>query len=495
MSNILIYPIIIPLLMAMVLVFLRDRIKLQQWLTVISLLVSIGISFYTVYLVATEHILVLELGGWSAPYGIVLVGDLIAVILVAVASFVTLMCLLYGFQSIDTGHKKHFVYPMILILLTGVNGSFLTGDIFNLFVFFEVMLIASYVLIALGGKKIQLRESIKYVLINVIASTLFVIATAYLYAATGTLNMAHLSERIALAGQDGLLTAISFLYLTVFGLKSGLLLFFWLPGSYSAPPAPIAALFAALLTKVGAYTVIRTFTLLFYHKPEITHTVILWMAAITMILGALGAVSHWEIKKILSYNVIISIGFILFGVAVGTEQSLSGSFYYLIHDMLSKALIFITGGAIINIFGTDKLKEFSGLILFRPLLGWLFFIGMLALAGVPPLSGFIGKVMILQGAMSAGELTVSIIGLITSLMVLYSILKIFIHSFWGETLMSEGQEYSTGKHALLPGTILVVCIAAMGLGAEWVNTYVAQATEVMVNPNLYIEAVFKQISP
>jgi len=495
MSNLLIYPIIIPLLAAMVLVFFRDRIKLQQWISALSLLATIGISIYIIHYVSTEQILVLELGGWSAPYGIVLVGDMLAVILTAVASFVTLMCLLYGFQSIETGHKKHFIYPMILILLSGVNGSFLTGDIFNLFVCFEVMLIASYVLIALGGKKIQLRESIKYVLINVIASTLFVIATAYLYAATGTLNLAHLSERIAETGQDGLLTAISFIYLTVFGLKSGLLLFFWLPGSYSAPPPPIAALFAALLTKVGVYTVLRTFTLLFYHKPEITHTIILWMAAITMILGALGAVSHWEIKKILSYNVIISVGFILFGVAVGTEQALSGSFFYLIHDMLSKALIFITGGAIINIFGTDKLKEFSGLILFRPLLGWLFFIGVLALAGVPPLSGFVGKVMILQGALSAGELAVSIIGLVTSLMVLYSVLKIFIHSFWGETLMSEGQEYSTGKHALLPGTILVVCIAAMGLGAEWVNTYVAQATEVMVNPNLYIEAVFKQISP
>lgn len=495
MSNILIYPIIIPLLMAMVLVFFRERIKLQQWLTGIAVLAVIVISAFSIYEVSQNGILVLELGGWSAPYGIVLVGDMLAVLLVCVASFVTLMCLLFAFHSLELGHKKYFVYPMILILLSGVNGSFMTGDIFNLFVFFEVMLIASYVLVALGGKKIQLRESIKYVLINVIASTLFVIATAYLYSVTGTLNMAHLSERVAIAGQGGLLTAISFLYLTVFGLKSGLLLFFWLPGSYSAPPTPIAALFAALLTKVGVYTVIRTFTLIFYHDQAVTHTVMMWMAAITMILGALGAVSHWEIKKILSYNVIVSIGFILFGVSIATEQSLSGSLFYLIHDMLSKALIFITGGAIIGIFGTDKLKEFSGLILFRPLLGWLFFIGVLALAGVPPLSGFVGKVMILKGAISEGELIVSIIGLLTSLLVLYSVLKIFIHSFWGETLMSEGQEYSTGTNALLPGTILVICIAAMGLGAEYVNVLVSQATDVMINPSIYIEAVLQQISP
>ncbi|URN96491.1 MAG: Na+/H+ antiporter subunit D [Candidatus Pristimantibacillus lignocellulolyticus] len=495
MSNIVIYPILIPLLMAMVLVFFRENIKLQQWLTGISVLVVIAISAFTVYHVSEQGIVVLELGGWSAPYGIVLVGDMLAVLLVTVASFVTLMCLLFGFNSFEMGHKRHFVYPMILVLLSGVNGSFLTGDLFNLFVFFEVMLIASYVLIVLGGKKIQLRESIKYVLINVISSTLFVIATGYLYSVTGTLNMAHLSERVAMAGQDGLLTAISFLFLTVFGLKSGLLLFFWLPGSYSAPPAPIAALFAALLTKVGVYTVIRVFTLIFYHDKEFTHTAMMWMAAITMILGALGAVSQWEIKKILSYNVIVSVGFILFGVSIATDQSLSGSLFYLIHDMLSKALIFITGGAIISIFGTDKLKEFSGLILFRPLLGWLFFIGVLALAGVPPLGGFVGKVMILKGAVSAGELIVSIIGLLTSLLVLYSVMKIFIHSFWGETLMSEGQEYSTGTNALLPGTILVICIAGMGIGAEWIMTFISQATEVMVNPSIYIEAVLQQISP
>ena len=479
----------------MLLVFIRDRIKLQQWLAGLSTLVTLIISAYTVYKVTSEGIIVLELGGWAAPYGIVLVGDMLAVILVVVANFVSLMCLLYSFRSIDEGHKQHFIYPLMLILVTGVNGSFLTGDIFNLFVFFEVMLIASYVLITLGGTKRQLREAIKYVVINVIASTLFVIATGYLYSVTGTLNMADLSLRVAEAGQDGLLTAISFMYLTVFGLKSGLLLFYWLPGSYSAPPGPIAALFAALLTKVGVYTVIRTFTLIFYHQPEITHTVMLWMAVITMILGAFGAVHHWEIRKILAYNVIVSVGFILFGVAIANEQSLSGSLYYLLHDMLAKALIFIAGGAIISIFGTDKLKEFSGLILFRPLLGWLFFIACLALAGVPPLSGFVGKVMILKGAITADEVITAIVGLATSLLVLYSVLKIFIHSFWGETLMSEGQEFSSGKSALLPSTILVVSLFALGIGAEAVMPFIEQATTEMLDPSYYIEAVFTNLQP
>lgn len=493
MNNVLILPIIIPLLTGMVMIFYRRRVRLQQWLSVISMLLTIGISASIIHQISRQGILVLDVGGWQAPYGITLVGDMLSALLVLVATFVCLMCTLFAFGSTNNEHKVHFVYPYILLLLCGVNGSFLTGDIFNLFVFFEVMLISSYVLLALGGKKLQLRESIKYVIINILSSTLFVIAIAYLYSITGTLNMAHLSERIAIIGQDSLLTTVSFLFLTVFGLKSGLFLFFWLPSSYSAPPPAIAALFAALLTKVGIYAIIRTFTLIFYHHPEITHTVILYMATITMILGALGAISYWGIKKILAYNVIIAVGFILFGVGMATFDSLTGALFYLIHDMLAKALIFILGGAIISIFGSDKLKNFSGLLLFRPSLGWLFFIAALALAGVPPLSGFVGKVIILKEGIDEGHLIMSVIGIITSLLVLYSVMKIFIHSFWGETLLSEGDQKATGTSALLPGSILVTLIIAMGLGAEWVLTYVKQAAEVMINPSIYIDAVFKRI--
>ncbi|MEK4510533.1 Na+/H+ antiporter subunit D [Paenibacillus sp. FSL K6-2524] len=494
MSNVLILPIIIPLLTGMVMIFFRRRIRLQQWLTVVSMLLTIGISIVIIQQISHQGILVLDVGGWQAPYGISLVGDMLSALLVLVATFISLICTLFAFGSTDNDHKVHFVYPYILLLLCGVNGSFLTGDIFNLFVFFEVMLISSYVLLALGGKKIQLRESIKYVIINVISSTLFVIAIAYLYSITGTLNMAHLSERIATIGQDGLLTTVSLLFLTVFALKSGLFLFFWLPSSYSAPPPAIAALFAALLTKVGIYAIMRIFTLIFYHQPEITHTIILCMATITMILGALGAISHWQIKKILAFNVVVAVGFILFGVGMATLDSLTGALFYLLNDMLAKALIFILGGAIISIFGTDKLRNFSGLILFRPSLGWLFFIASLALAGVPPLSGFVGKVIILKEGVQEGHLIMSVIGIITSLLVLYSVMKIFIHSFWGETLLIEGEQKATGTNALLPGYILVTLIIGMGLGAEWVLSYVEQAAEVMTNPSIYIDAVFKRNS-
>jgi len=491
MNNVLILPILIPLLTGMFMIFLRRHVHLQQFLSVVSMLITTGVAAYIMKRISAKGIMVLDVGGWQAPFGISLVGDMLSTLLVLVATFTCLMCTLFAFGTTNPAHKLHFVYAFIQLLLCGVNGSFLTGDIFNLFVFFEVMLISSYVLLALGGKKLQLRESIPYVMINVIASTLFVIAIAYLYSITGTLNMAHLSERISTIGQDGLLTTVSFLFLTVFGLKSGLFLFFWLPNSYSAPPPAIAALFAALLTKVGIYAIIRTFTLIFYHEPAVTHTVILVMAALTMLFGALGAVSNWGIKKILAYNVIVAVGFILFGVGMATFDSLTGALYYLLHDMMAKALIYILGGAIITIFGSDRLRKFSGLLLYRPSLGWLFFIAALALAGVPPLSGFVGKVIILKGGIMEGQIILSAIGIITSLMVLYSVMKVFIHSFWGETLMSEGEQKATGNSAILPGFLLVGLILAMGLGAEWVLAYIKQAAEVMANPSLYIDAVFK----
>ena len=230
----------------------------------------------------------------------------------------------------------------------------MTGDLFNLFVCFEVMLVASFVLISLGGTKTQLKESIKYVAINVISSWFFLVAIAYLYGHVGTLNFAHLSQRIAEVGQGPLLTTISIIFFLVFSLKAGLLLYSWLPGSYSAPPPAVAALFGALLTKVGIYAMFRMFTLLFYHEPSITHTMIGVMAGLTLIGGSIGAIAYNDIRQIVAYNVVIAVGFILVGLAVSTQTAIEGSIYYLVHDMIVKALLFLLAGTIIALTGTEK---------------------------------------------------------------------------------------------------------------------------------------------
>lgn len=491
MSNLLVLPILIPLTTAVILIFLKEKIRLQRVISAVSGLLNILVAVLLVSRVHSEGIQTLQMGGWAPPYGIVFVGDMFAVLLVMMASIVSFAILCYSFSSIGEKRERFYYYTFFQFLLVGVYGSFLTGDIFNLFVFFEVMLISSYALISLGGTKLQLRETSKYLLINIVSSTLFVAAVAYLYAAVGTLNMAHLSQRIAEAGQGGVLNVIAVLFLIVFSLKAGLLLFFWLPGSYSAPPSAVRALFGALLTKVGLYAIIRTFTLLFVNDPGFTHAWIAWMAAATLILGSLGAVAYKDIPRILNYNVIISVGFVAFGLAAGTADSLNGAVFYLLHDMLAKGLMFILGGIIISAAGTDRLGSMGGMIKKYPFIGWMFFILALALTGIPPLSGFAGKILIIRGALAEGMLTLSLIGLGSSLLVLYSMMKVFRLAFWGNEPVKEVPKVSL-KAASAVAAGLLLLVIAMGVGAESVYTYVSQAGEVLASPALYIEAIMKE---
>ena len=498
MNNYVILPLLIPLLSGLLMAVFRKNIRMQRWLSILSSLLTFSVSYNLLRQVETQGIQILEMGGWAAPFGIVLVIDMLSALLLITTSIVSFACILYAFKSIGEEREKFYFYPLVQFLITGINGSFITGDLFNLYVFFEVMLLASYVLLSLGGSRIQLRESIKYIVINTLSSTFFLLAIAYLYAVVGTLNLAHLSYRIAEAGQTGFITTVSVLFLIVFSLKAALFLFFWLPGAYSAPPVAISALFAALLTKVGIYAIFRMYTLIFYHQPEITHTMMAIMAALTMLLGGIGAIAQWDIRKILGYNVIIGVGFIVSGLAVFTSSAVLGAVYYLIHDMVLKSLLFLLGGTIISIVGTGKLKEISGLIRNHPLLGWQFFIATLALAGIPPLSGFIGKVLIIQESLAKGASTTGFywlagVGLLSSLMVLYSLLKIFINGFWGETYLSLEMEKGTSKGLMFPCVLLITISLFLGIGAEVVYPYVEMATNSIMDPNIYIQAVLREV--
>lgn len=489
MNNIIVLPMIIPLLTGIILIFLRKFIRTQRWVSIGSIIVTACISVIILNRIQTDGILRLDFSGWKPPFGILFVADSFAMLLVLTSSIVTAVCLLYSFTAMNTHSEKMFFYPFVFFLVAGVHGSFLTGDIFNLYVCFEVMLLASYVLVVFGGTKRQLRASIKYVAINVLSSWLFLVAIAYIYGALGTLNMAHLSARIAESGQTPILTVISILFLVVFSLKAGLLLYFWLPGSYSAPPTAIAALFGALLTKVGIYALFRTFTLLFYHEPDITHTLIGVMAAITLIGGSIGAIAYKDIRQIISFNVVIAVGFILVGLSVATQSAIEGSIYYLIHDMVVKALLFLIGGTVIALTSTPRIDRMSGLIGNYPLLGWLFFIVMLSLTGIPPFSGFIGKILVGQGAVEGGNYILLALAFISSIFVLYSLLRVFLNSFWGETIISIEDEVPLKKGLIIPSVILGILTIALGVGAELLAPYVEDAANTLMNPTIYTDAV------
>ncbi|NYF25917.1 Na+/H+ antiporter subunit D [Sporosarcina sp. JAI121] len=489
MNNIVVMPMVVPLLTGILLVFLRSQVKIQQLLSIFSIITTAVISVYILNLIQEDGVLRIDFGGWMPPYGISFVADSFSVLLVLTTAIVTGILLIYAFSSIGRAHENMFFYPFVFFLIAGVNGSFLTGDLFNLFVCFEVMLLSSYVLITLGGRKVQLVESIKYISINVLSSWFFLVGIAYLYGTVGTLNMAHLSVRIAEVGQGPLLTVISIIFLLVFSLKSGLLLYFWLPGSYSAPPTVVAALFGALLTKVGIYAMFRVFTLIFYHEQGVTHLLIGIMAALTMIGGSIGAIAYNDVRQIVSYNVVIAVGFILVGLAVSTEIAFQGSIYYLIHDMIIKALLFLIAGTMVYLTGTARIEQMSGLIRNYPLLGWLFFITMLSLAGIPPLSGFIGKVYVGQGAIEAGSYLLLAIAFLSSIFVLYSLLRIFMNCFWGETIINEDDDVPLKKGMLIPLVLFGILTIVLGIGAEGLAPYVTDAARTLANPEIYIDAV------
>lgn len=489
MNNIIVLPLIIPIITAVILVFLRENNILQRIITLITMVFVTGISIMLLLAVQTEGIMRLDFSGWLPPFGILFVADSFSMLLVITANIVTVICLIYAFSTIGYRHEHMYFYPFVLLLIAGVNGSLLTGDIFNLFVCFEVMLFASYVLIALGGEKIQLRESFKYVLINVLTSWIFLVALAFLYGTVKTLNMAHIAQRVMEVGQDPLITTVAILFLIVFSIKAGLLLFFWLPGSYIVPPTAVQALFAALLTKVGVYALIRTFTLMFPLNQEVTHTLIGIMAGITIIAGCMGALSGKDVYTISTYNVIIGIGFILIGLAVGTETAISGAIYYLIHDMLAKGLLFLLVGTMVYLTGETVVKRMSGLIQYYPLFGWMFFVVLLALTGVPPLSGFVGKILIGTGAIEAGSLVLLAIGFASSIIVLYSLLRIFLASFFGETTVSEEDKKPIPKGVMVSFILLTISIVYIGVGADSLSIYVQDATRTLMNPSIYIEAI------
>ncbi len=493
MNNLIILPILIPLITGVVLIFFTKNILAQRWISAISALITIIAAFMLANHVYRDGIQTMDLSNWEAPYGITLVSDMLSSLLVLTTSIIAFAALIYSFKSIGEAREKFYYYPVVNFLIVGVNGAFTTGDIFNLFVFFEVMLMSSYVLLVLGGTKIQLRESIKYILVNVISSALFVIAVAYLYSVVGTLNMAHISVRLSEVGNAGIITVIAVLFLIVFGLKGAIFpLYFWLPGSYYAPPAPVMALFGALLTKVGVYSITRTYTLFFYHDVGYTHQLLQILSILTIIAGVIGAIAYTDIKKIIIYNIIVAVGVILFGVSVLTPESLTGSVFYLIHDMNIKATLFLLIGIIIAITGTSDLNKISGLINGYPALGWTFFIAALALAGIPPLSGFAGKIMLVRSGIEDGSYVGAFVVLMSSLLVLFSVMKIFIRGFWGTPRTYKGEEKAPVKWLLFAPAVLTAFAVLYGIGTEALYPVISNAAETLANPEIYINAVLKE---
>ena len=510
-------PVIIPLLGAGLTLMLVRNPQAQRAVSLTTLSATLAVASALLFVTVRDGPQVMAIGGWAPPMGIVLVADKLAALMLVVSAAVTLCVLVYsigqGMADGDEGTPLSIYHPTYLVLTAGVTNAFLSGDLFNLYVGFEVLLVASYVLLTLGSTENRIRAGTTYVVVSLLSSVVFLTALGLVYGATGTLNMAQLAGR--LDDLPGNLTLIlHVMLLLAFGIKAAVFpLAAWLPDSYPTAPAPVTAVFAGLLTKVGVYAIIRTETLLF-PGGRITDFLMVFALA-TMIMGILGAVAQSDIKRLLSFTLISHIGYMLFGVGLSTISGLSGAIFYVAHHITIQTTLFLVAGLIEQRGGTTSLERLGGMARLAPLLSVLFFVPALNLAGIPPFSGYLGKLGLIQAGVDVATPLAYLLvagGIATSLLTLYAISRVWNLAFWrspqAETppeADDDRDEATTGgpgqPGSLLPRLMVAPTFALVALTVLF--TVVAgplfeitsQAATDLIARTPYIEAVFPDGAP
>ncbi|MDR3072303.1 MAG: Na+/H+ antiporter subunit D [Clostridiales Family XIII bacterium] len=492
-SNLPMLPILVPFISAILMLFFGKRVVAHKIIAVLSTSISVVVSFYLLIVVLKEGMLVFCASDWSAPFGIILTMDLFSCIMVILSGVIFFAGTLYSIFTIDYEQQRNDYFVLVLFMAMGVNGAFITGDIFNMFVWFEILLVSSYVLMAIGSFRKQLRETFKYMMLNILASTLFLIAVGVLYSIVGSMNMADIAEKLATLDNKGIITVIAMMFLVVFGIKGGLFpLFFWLPQSYTEPPAAVAAIFGGMLTKVGVYCLFRVFTLIFVGNTAFTHSVLLILGIATMLIGVIGAVGRFRFKSILSYHIISQVGYMIMGLGLYTVMGIAGGIFHIAHNVVVKSCLFLTQGITNKISKTDNIKEMGGMLAKYPVLGWTFLLAAFSLAGVPPFSGFFSKFILIQESLAQSLYWAVIIAVAVSFLTLMSHIKIFLYVFWGKEKTLPHPEDNLRRNvtgALAPCIMLVTASLAMGIAAQPVMEVILEASKQLMDPNYYIESV------
>ncbi|OYN85132.1 Na+/H+ antiporter subunit D [Parenemella sanctibonifatiensis] len=428
-------PVILPLAVAGISLAMGRHPRIQRVLSAITLTVVVAIAAVLMYLADTRGPQVLWLGDWPAPIGIALVADRLSALMLLVSTAVALAVLLFAVGEDEETTRRQtpvsIFHPTFLVLSAGVSNAFLAGDLFNIFVGFEILLFSSYVLLTLGATGERIRAGTTYVVVNLVSSLLFLVAIAWVYAATGTVNLADLATKLT-SLPDATQSLLQGILLVVFGVKAAVFpMSFWLPDSYPTAPAPVTAVFAGLLTKVGVYAMIRTQTVLFPHNSLSEPLMVI--ALLTMVVGILGAVAQAEIKRLLSFTLVSHIGYMVFGLAMANTAGVSAAIFYAAHHITIQTTLFLVCGMIERRGGSTSLNELGGLAAMSPMLGVLFFIPAINLAGIPPFSGFVGKVGLMEAGVEMGgwlPMTLVVGGVVTSLLTLLAVAKVWNRAFW-----------------------------------------------------------------
>ncbi|HEX4902977.1 MAG TPA: proton-conducting transporter membrane subunit [Acidimicrobiales bacterium] len=472
-------PFALPLLGAAVSVLVGRSRAAQRAIGIGTLVALLGVAVRMVVGADDHDRLTTQAGGWPAPMGISLAADRLTAIMLLVSIAMLLVVLLYSIGQGDEERRHVGFHPVYLTLVAGVSLSFLTADLFNLFVAFEVMLVSSYVLLTLGGRRAQVRAGTTYVVISLLASVLFLTTLGLLYRATGTVNMADLPAALGAVDAD-LRRVLLLLFLGVFGIKAAIFpLFFWLPDSYPSAPTAVTAVFAGLLTKVGVYAMIRIQTLIGADDAAVGNLVLV-VAGLTMVVGVFGALSQQEIKRILSFHIISQIGYMLFGLGLLSVAGIAAAILYIVHHIVVKTTLFLTGGLVERASGTGHLDRVDGMVRTRPLVGMLFLLPALSLAGVPPFSGFVAKFALVDAGVAGSSWAIVGVSLLVSVFTLLSMNKIWSGAFLGEPTPNAEADGPLPIPMVATTVALVVTSIAIAFASGPIHDYATRAAETLL---------------
>jgi multicomponent Na+:H+ antiporter subunit D len=499
-EHLIILPIIAQALIAITLLFFWRKPNTQRIISIIGSAGAVVIASLLLYQVWNNGTQVMQLGNWEAPFGISLVGDTLASTLVLLTSIVAFVISIYSNTNMVSARVKFGYYAIFHFLIMGLSGAFLTGDIFNLYVWFEVIIISSFVLLTIGGRKIQIEGAVKYFTLNMLSSIVFLTGIAMLYGVTGSLNMAELSQIIPTIENKGIIQTISIVFMIGFGVKAGVFpLYSWLPASYHTPPAAVSALFGGLLTKVGVYALIRVFTLIF-PLQGLNQDIMMIIAGFTVFFGGIGALVQKDVVRVFSYLIICHIGFMIGGLSLFTEVAIVGAVFYMFHDIIVKTTLFMMGGVFFRIFGNTKLYNMGGLMNDYPRLSVLFAIPLFALVGIPPLSGFWPKLSLFGASYQMDSIPMLVVFIFASLITLIIIAKVWNSIFAKEARKTEKlkqlkyyDQFSFKEKAamIVPIVILVVVILYYSIFAEHIQLLAERIGSEVMNPETYVESVFE----
>lgn len=495
-DNHILAPVFIHLFTAILQLIAWRKTVTQRFMSVIGSLLAVILSLRLLIRVSETGILTLNASNWESPFGIVFVADLLSSSLVLITSFAGLAVSLFSSTGLNRQRMNYGYFPIFHFLVMGLNGAFLTGDIFNLYVWFEVIIISSFVLMTLGGRKTQLEGAVKYMAMNILASTFFLTGIGILYGMTGALNMADLAIKIKDVQNSPLVGITACFFLLGFGIKSAVFpLYYWLPSSYHTPPSAVAATFGGLLTKVGIYAMIRVFSLIFI-PDQFTKDLLVGLAVLTILTGSFGALIKTNIRRLFSYLIVCHIGFMIGGIGMFTKVALMGTVFYLFHDILVKTNMFLIAGLIGQLRGSMDMKKNGGLYAEYPKLSLLIAIVLFSLVGIPPLSGFWPKIFLFQEAFTQSQYFFIGALIVGSFVTLYVIAKMWAEVFWKNVpdeviIENKFEPLPLVRKILLvlPIGILGLATLYIGLNSEIIIQLVDKITDQLIDTQPYIEAV------